>query len=154
MNDGQSQNGDVNNVLPQPTIPPPPPVHADLRDIVQKEVEDRTRTFKDLPTPVAFATLENDVKHLWGYFKGLTTVGLLLLGGAWTVYSSIDTKLSDMSKKIDGAAQETEVRYRMLEGRILEEIKGVNYRVDEMIISNGSNATSKHNNQVNKDVSR
>lgn len=152
---GESRpSGPVETARPQPTIPPAPPGFSDLRDIVQKEVDDRTRTFKDLPTPVAFATLENDVKHLWGYFKGLTAVALLLLGGAWTVYSSIDSKIGEVNNKVDGSLQDVEARHRLLEGRVLEDIKSINRRVDQMIIANGVNQRSEHNSQVNKDASR
>lgn len=146
--------GPIETVQPQPTTPPAPPSFSDLRDIVQKEVDDRTRTFKDLPTPVAFATLENDVKHLWGYFKGLTAVALLLFGGAWTVYSSIDSKIGEVNNKVDSSLQDLEARHRLLEGRVLEDIKSINHRVDQMIITNGANQRSEHNNQVNKDASR
>lgn len=125
------------DLSPQPSFPPEPPQLLQLKNMVEKEVEDKTRTFKDLPTPAAFATLENDVKHLWNYFKGLAAASLAIILAAWGVYASIDSKISALSEKVEVTSKDTENRYRSIERRILEDVKNVNNRVDNVIMENG-----------------
>tara|TARA_R110001583_G_scaffold122072_1_gene273328 strand:- start:11821 stop:12315 length:495 start_codon:yes stop_codon:yes gene_type:complete len=133
---------------PQPTMPPLPPEYSDIKemkDLVQKTVDDQTKKFKDLPTPAAFATLENDVKHLWNYFKSLAAIAItivtIIAGISVTLYLSMDNKLSTLNEKIEMTSKDIDARNRLLEGRLLEDLRDLNSRVNEVIISNSTNGT-------------
>ena len=123
-----------NNVL-TPIVPPEPPQLPspleELKDIVKAEVEEKTKTFLDIPTPAAFATLKTDVKHLWRYF--------LFLGGAIaTLYFYLDAKISILETKISIETKVSNSNYNDLENRINDTIERVNNRVDNMLITNGA----------------
>ncbi|MCF8495528.1 MAG: hypothetical protein K9G62_02540 [Alphaproteobacteria bacterium] len=121
---------------PEPTNPPPPPSKpalAQVKELLKAEIDEKTKAFKELPTPAVFAKLETDVKHHGRLIYGmliaviamLITVTGIIIGG----YLHFDNKITTETKDIDG-------RYRYLEDKVNNDIKAMNGRIDSVIIPN------------------
>ncbi len=135
------QDAPIPNFLPsQPPSHSTKPLLDELKTILKDEVEKKTKDFNEVSTPVAFATLANDVKHLRIYFAILAGVGAAIVAGIFTGYIHIDGKISTLNEKLNTIAlnsKDTEAKYQILEGKINGDIKGINNRVDDIIVENG-----------------
>lgn len=126
----------MSSSAPKPTTPPPPPSKpalAQVKELLKAEIDEKTKAFKELPTPAVFAKLETDVKHhgrliygmLLAVIAMLITVTGIMIGG----YLHFDNKISTETKDIAG-------RYRYLEDKVNSDIKSMNSRIDSIIIPN------------------
>lgn len=109
-----------------------------LTETLQKELKKKDEQFKDIPTPIDFAKLQNDVGHHNKFIYGMLiaviaiviTVFIALLGG----YFHFDNKISNVGDHINTEFKEMNTTHRQLEEKINNEVKAVNSRIDAIII--------------------
>tara|TARA_R110002096_G_scaffold436009_1_gene665028 strand:+ start:2856 stop:3266 length:411 start_codon:yes stop_codon:yes gene_type:complete len=122
--------------------PPKQELLEELRDQLSQEVERNTEQFNDVQMPVAFATLENDVKHLWRYFILLSTILIAIIGYFANFHININGEISSLVEKINIGtvkSQALDSKVQSIEGRLERDIDETNDRVDNIIIKNGNN---------------
>jgi cell division protein FtsL len=109
-----------------------------LTETLNKKIQKMDDQYKDIPTPIDFAKLQNDVSHHNKFIYGMLiaviaiviTVFIALLGG----YFHFDNKIGTVGDRINTEFKELNNTHRQLEEKINNEVKGVNTRIDSIII--------------------